>query len=77
MDWGRPGMAGEALGHVARTGVTYGTHVFFAALENGQAVDPLGMLPPLAVLRSAFRRPPEPVRPTTCRPGVILLGRNP
>src|ERR1700735_4182743 len=40
--------AGEALGHVARTGVTYGTHVFFAVLENGQAVDPLGMLPPLA-----------------------------
>jgi murein DD-endopeptidase MepM/ murein hydrolase activator NlpD len=39
--------AGEVLGHVARTGVTYGTHVFFAVLENGQAVDPLGMLPPL------------------------------
>ena len=40
-------VAGEALGHVSRTGVTYGTHVFFAVLENGQAVDPLGMLPPL------------------------------
>jgi murein DD-endopeptidase MepM/ murein hydrolase activator NlpD len=39
--------AGEALGHVARTGVTYGTHLFFAVLENGQAIDPLGMLPPL------------------------------
>jgi murein DD-endopeptidase MepM/ murein hydrolase activator NlpD len=39
--------AGEALGHVARTGVTYGTHLFFAVLENGQAVDPLGVLPPL------------------------------
>ncbi len=39
--------AGEALGHVARTGVTYGTHVFFAVLENGQAVDPLDVLPPL------------------------------
>jgi murein DD-endopeptidase MepM/ murein hydrolase activator NlpD len=39
--------AGEALGHVARTGVTYGTHVFFAVLKDGQAVDPLGMLPPL------------------------------
>jgi murein DD-endopeptidase MepM/ murein hydrolase activator NlpD len=39
--------AGEALGYVARTGVTYGTHVFFAVLENGQAVDPLEMLPPL------------------------------
>jgi murein DD-endopeptidase MepM/ murein hydrolase activator NlpD len=39
--------AGEPLGHVARTGVTYGTHLFFAVLENGQAVDPLGMLPEL------------------------------
>ncbi len=39
--------AGEVLGHVARTGVTYGTHVFFAVLENGQAADPLGLLPPL------------------------------
>jgi murein DD-endopeptidase MepM/ murein hydrolase activator NlpD len=39
--------AGEPLGHVARTGVTYGTHVFFGVLENGQAVDPLSMLPPL------------------------------
>ena len=33
--------AGEPLGHVARTGVTYGTHVFFAVLVNGEAVDPL------------------------------------
>jgi len=31
-------VAGEPLGHVARTGVTYGTHVFFAVLRNGQAV---------------------------------------
>ena len=36
--------AGEPLGHVARTGVTYGTHVFFAVLVNGQAVDPLGYM---------------------------------
>ena len=35
---------GEPLGHVARTGVTYGTHVFFAVLVNGQAVDPLTMM---------------------------------
>jgi murein DD-endopeptidase MepM/ murein hydrolase activator NlpD len=34
-------VAGEPLGHVARTGVTYGTHVFFAVLVNGQAIDPL------------------------------------
>jgi len=33
--------AGEPLGHVARTGVTYGTHVFFAVFANGTAVDPL------------------------------------
>jgi murein DD-endopeptidase MepM/ murein hydrolase activator NlpD len=39
--------AGAVLGHVARTGVTYGTHLFFAVLENGQAVDPLDLLPPL------------------------------
>ncbi len=39
--------AGEPLGHVARTGVTYGTHVFFAVLVDGIAVDPLGLLPPL------------------------------
>jgi murein DD-endopeptidase MepM/ murein hydrolase activator NlpD len=40
--------AGEPLGHVARTGVTYGTHVFFAVLMNGIAVDPaprLGVSP--------------------------------
>jgi murein DD-endopeptidase MepM/ murein hydrolase activator NlpD len=36
--------AGEPLGHVARTGVTYGTHVFFAVFVNGQAVDPLAYL---------------------------------
>ena len=32
--------AGERLGVVARTGVTYGTHLFFAVLHNGKAVDP-------------------------------------
>ncbi len=36
--------AGEPLGHVARTGVTYGTHVFFAVLVNGQAMDPLSYM---------------------------------
>jgi murein DD-endopeptidase MepM/ murein hydrolase activator NlpD len=35
---------GEPLGHVARTGVTYGTHVYFAVFVNGQAVDPLTMM---------------------------------
>jgi murein DD-endopeptidase MepM/ murein hydrolase activator NlpD len=40
-------VAGEPLGHVARTGVTYGTHVFFAVLVNGQAVDPLAWMAPL------------------------------
>ncbi len=36
--------AGEPLGHVGRSGVTYGTHVFFAVLVNGQAVDPAPLL---------------------------------
>jgi murein DD-endopeptidase MepM/ murein hydrolase activator NlpD len=37
--------AGEPLGHVARTGVTYGTHVFFAVFVSGMAVDPTAYLP--------------------------------
>jgi murein DD-endopeptidase MepM/ murein hydrolase activator NlpD len=36
--------AREPLGHVARTGVTYGTHLFFAVLVNGVAVDPAPLL---------------------------------
>ena len=36
--------AGEALGRVGRTGVTYGTHLFFAVLVDGRAVDPLTAL---------------------------------
>jgi murein DD-endopeptidase MepM/ murein hydrolase activator NlpD len=36
--------AGEPLGHVARTGVTYGTHVFFAVLRDGVAIDPAPLL---------------------------------
>lgn len=36
--------AGDPLGHVARTGVTYGTHVFFAVLRGGQPVDPAPLL---------------------------------
>lgn len=37
-------VAGEPLGHVARTGVTYGTHVFFAVLRGGVAIDPAPLL---------------------------------
>jgi murein DD-endopeptidase MepM/ murein hydrolase activator NlpD len=40
--------AGEPIGRIGRTGVTYGTHVFFAVLLQGRAVDPapfLGVLP--------------------------------
>lgn len=40
----RPVAAGETLGAVARTGVTYGTHLFFAVLRDGQAVDPEPLL---------------------------------
>ncbi len=36
--------AGEPLGHVARTGVTYGTHVFFAVLQGTEAIDPEPLL---------------------------------
>lgn len=36
--------AGDPLGHVARTGVTYGTHVFFAVLSGTQAIDPEPLL---------------------------------
>ena len=36
--------AGEPLGHVARTGVTYGTHVFFAVFVGSEAVDPLATM---------------------------------
>jgi len=40
--------AGEVLGRVGRTGVTYGTHLFFMRLDGGRAVDPqpwLGVRP--------------------------------
>ena len=36
--------AGDPLGHVARTGVTYGTHLFFAVLRGNEAVDPAPLL---------------------------------
>lgn len=35
---------GTPLGHVARTGVTYGTHVFFAVFAGPDAVDPLAFM---------------------------------
>jgi hypothetical protein len=65
--------AGEVLGHVARTGVSYGTHLFFAVLENGQAVDPLRR--PARRLRGRYRQPGHPgrrepharERPSRCR----------
>jgi murein DD-endopeptidase MepM/ murein hydrolase activator NlpD len=36
--------AGEVLGRVGRSGVTYGTHVFFAVFAEGRAVDPAPLL---------------------------------
>lgn len=36
--------AGEPLGRVARTGVTYGTHLFFAVFEGNIAIDPRTLL---------------------------------
>ena len=32
--------AGSWLGRIGRTGVTYGTHLFFMVISNGKAVDP-------------------------------------
>ena len=37
--------AGERIGVVGRTGVTYGTHLFFGLLVNGTAIDPEPFLP--------------------------------
>ncbi len=36
--------AGEMLGVVGRTGVTYGTHLFFEVLVEGKPVDPAPLL---------------------------------
>jgi murein DD-endopeptidase MepM/ murein hydrolase activator NlpD len=36
--------AGEPLAHVGRSGITYGTHVFFAVFEGGHAIDPEPLL---------------------------------
>jgi murein DD-endopeptidase MepM/ murein hydrolase activator NlpD len=41
-------VAGEPIGRVGWTGVSYGTHVFFEVLEGGKPVDPnafLGLSP--------------------------------
>ena len=32
--------AGEEIGRIGRTGVTYGTHLFFAVFAAGRAIDP-------------------------------------
>ena len=40
--------AGERIGRVGRTGITYGTHLHLELVENGQRVDPataLGLVP--------------------------------
>ncbi len=38
-------VAGEKLGVVGRTGVSYGTHVYFEVQVGGERVDPLRFLP--------------------------------
>lgn len=40
--------AGERIAVIGRTGVTYGTHLFFALFVNGQAVDPAPFFPVIA-----------------------------
>lgn len=40
--------AGDPIGRIGRTGVTYGTHLFFAVFAGGRAIDPnllLGLPP--------------------------------
>ena len=37
--------AGEKIAVVGRTGVTYGTHLYFGLLLNGRAIDPEPFLP--------------------------------
>ncbi len=37
--------AGEPLGRIGRTGITYGTHLFFEVLVDGRPVDPTQFLP--------------------------------
>lgn len=37
--------AGEPIGRIGRTGVTYGTHLFFEVLVDGKPVDPAEFLP--------------------------------
>ena len=36
--------AGEPIGRIGRTGVTYGTHLFFAVFAAGRAIDPALLL---------------------------------
>ncbi len=36
--------AGERIGVVGRTGVTYGTHLYFEMMVNGAPVDPAPLL---------------------------------
>ena len=37
-------MSGEPIGRIGRTGVTYGTHLFFAVFAAGRAIDPALLL---------------------------------
>jgi murein DD-endopeptidase MepM/ murein hydrolase activator NlpD len=37
-------VAGEQLGRVGRSGITYGTHLFFAVFERNQPIDPEPLL---------------------------------
>jgi len=49
---------GEPLGRVGRSGITYGTHVFFAVFEDGHAVDPEPLLDVPRCNRLAAGKPP-------------------
>jgi murein DD-endopeptidase MepM/ murein hydrolase activator NlpD len=47
--------AGERIGRIGRTGITYGTHLHLELLENGQRVDPA---PAFGLLPCPPRQPP-------------------
>jgi len=36
--------AGERIGVVGRTGVTYGTHLYLQVMRSGVAIDPVPLL---------------------------------
>lgn len=53
--------AGDEIGLVGHTGVSFGPHLFFALLENGRAVDPRPFLG-VPLCNGTIQRPPTPTQ---------------